>query len=89
MVRISVFSTAGRTSVFVPDLVPDAQAKRAEDGHLEAEIVLHVGVVGVALDQKPVDDLGCIGELVLEAWTQNLVRSVSMILYPRPVESDD
>src|SRR6185503_13787855 len=51
----------------VPDLVSEPQAERARNGHLEAEIVLHVGVVGVALDQKPVDDLGCIGELVLEA----------------------
>jgi len=73
----------------VADLVSEPQAERARNGHLEAETVLHVGVVGVALDQKPVDDLGCIGELVLEAWTQNLVRSVSTILYPRPVESDD
>src|SRR5688572_9249537 len=51
----------------VPDLVREPQAERACNGHLEAEIVLHVGVVGVALDQKPVDDLGRFGELVLEA----------------------
>src|SRR6188474_3352191 len=42
----------------VADLVSEPQAERARNGHLEAEIVLHVGVVGVALDQKPVDDLG-------------------------------
>src|SRR5688572_10612639 len=50
----------------VPDLVSEPQAERARNGDLEAEIVLHVGVVEVALDQKPVDDLGRIGELVLE-----------------------
>src|SRR5688572_10183630 len=47
----------------VPDLVRDPQAELARNGHLEAEIVLHVGVVGVALDQKPVEIL-----VVLVSW---------------------